>query len=206
MCAPQSRCTGRCSIGRGPAIVDDADFERRLFLLRKVISNRVYEKSGVEDSGFYVVSLSSRTVVLQGMFLAYQLGAYYRDLKDPRFASALALVHQRFSTNTFRPGSWRIPTAWSPTTARSTPCGQRQLDGGRQASVESPLFGADIAKLWPISYEGQSDTACFDNALEFLVQGGYELAHAAMMLIPEAWAGNPLMDEDRRAFYEYHAP
>ena len=75
----------------------------------------------------------------------------------------------------------------------------------RQASVSSPLFGADISKLWPISYEGQSDTACFDNALEFLVQGGYSLAHAMMMLIPEAWAGNPLMNEERRAFYEYNA-
>ena len=75
----------------------------------------------------------------------------------------------------------------------------------RQASVDSELFGKDISKLWPISYEGQSDTACFDNALEFLVQGGYSLAHAMMMLIPEAWAGNPLMDESRRAFYEYHA-
>ena len=75
----------------------------------------------------------------------------------------------------------------------------------RQASVDSELFGDDISKLWPISYEGQSDTACFDNALEFLVRGGYSLAHAMMMLIPEAWAGNPLMDEERRAFYEYHA-
>jgi glutamate synthase (NADPH/NADH) large chain len=75
----------------------------------------------------------------------------------------------------------------------------------RQASVASELFGDNISKLWPISYEGQSDTACFDNALEFLVQGGYSLCHAMMMLIPEAWAGNPLMDEDRRAFYEYHA-
>ena len=75
----------------------------------------------------------------------------------------------------------------------------------RQASVSSPLFGNDIQKLWPISYEGQSDTACFDNALEFLTQGGYPLAHAVMMMIPEAWAGNPLMDESRRAFYEYNA-
>ena len=75
----------------------------------------------------------------------------------------------------------------------------------RQASVSSRLFGNDISKLWPISYEGQSDTACFDNALEFLVQGGYSLTHAMMMLIPEAWAGNPLMDEERRDFYEYHA-
>ena len=75
----------------------------------------------------------------------------------------------------------------------------------RQASVHSELYGKDISRLWPISYEGQSDTACFDNALEFLVQGGYSLPHAVMMMIPEAWAGNPLMDEERRAFYEYHA-
>jgi glutamate synthase (NADPH/NADH) large chain len=193
-------------IGRGDGVADDAEFERRLFLLRKVISNRVYEKSGVEDSGFYVVSLSSRTLVYKGMFLAYQLGAYYRDLTDPRFASALALVHQRFSTNTFP--SWKLAHPYRMVAHNgeiNTLRGNVNWMAARQASVESPLFGSNIAKLWPISYEGQSDTACFDNALEFLVQGGYELAHAAMMLIPEAWAGNPLMDDDRRAFYEYHA-
>lgn len=193
-------------IGRGPAVKDEAEFERRLFILRKVISNRVYAKSGVEDSGFYVVSLSARTVVYKGMFLAYQLGAYYADLKDDRFVSALALVHQRFSTNTFP--SWKLAHPYRMVAHNgeiNTLRGNVNWMAARQASVESALFGKDIEKLWPISYEGQSDTACFDNALEFLVQGGYELAHAAMMLIPEAWAGNPLMAEDRRAFYEYHA-
>nr|WP_244635895.1 glutamate synthase large subunit [Chthonobacter albigriseus] len=193
-------------IGRGPKVKDEADFERRLFLLRKVISNRVYAKSGVEDSGFYVVSLSARTIVYKGMFLAYQLGAYYADLTDERFVSALALVHQRFSTNTFP--SWKLAHPYRMVAHNgeiNTLRGNVNWMAARQASVESALFGDDISKLWPISYEGQSDTACFDNALEFLVQGGYELAHAAMMLIPEAWAGNPLMDEDRRAFYEYHA-
>ncbi|WP_245515737.1 glutamate synthase large subunit [Oharaeibacter diazotrophicus] len=193
-------------IGRGPSVADQDDFERRLFLLRKVVSNKVYARSGVEDSGFYVVSLSSRTIVYKGMFLAYQLGAYYADLKDPRFVSALALVHQRFSTNTFP--SWKLAHPYRMVAHNgeiNTLRGNVNWMAARQASVESPLFGKDIEKLWPISYEGQSDTACFDNALEFLVQGGYELAHAAMMLIPEAWAGNPLMDEDRRAFYEYHA-
>ncbi len=193
-------------IGRGAAVKDQDDFERHLFILRKVISNKVYARSGVEDSGFYVVSLSSRTIVYKGMFLAYQLGAYYADLKDPRFVSALALVHQRFSTNTFP--SWKLAHPYRMVAHNgeiNTLRGNVNWMAARQASVESPLFGKDIEKLWPISYEGQSDTACFDNALEFLVQGGYELAHAAMMLIPEAWAGNPLMDEDRRAFYEYHA-
>ncbi|HKA99230.1 MAG TPA: glutamate synthase central domain-containing protein, partial [Methyloceanibacter sp.] len=124
----------------------------------------------------------------------------------PLFASALALVHQRFSTNTFP--SWKLAHPYRMVAHNgeiNTLRGNLNWMAARQASVSSPLFGEDIEKLWPISYEGQSDTACFDNALEFLVQGGYSLAHAAMMLIPEAWAGNPLMDARRRAFYEYHA-
>ena len=139
------------------------------------------------------------------MFLAYQLGAYYLDLHHPKFASALALVHQRFRPTPSHRGSSRTPTAWSPITANQHAARQPELDGGAPGERLSPLFGKNISRLWPISYEGQSDTACFDNALEFLVQGGYSLAHAAMMLIPEAWAGNPLMDAKRRAFYEYHA-
>ncbi|WP_417687127.1 glutamate synthase large subunit [Roseibium sp.] len=185
---------------------DDATFERRLFILRKVISNNVRAETNAVDNGFYIVSLSSRTIVYKGMFLAYQLGAYYQDLKDERFVSALALVHQRFSTNTFP--SWDLSHPYRMVAHNgeiNTLRGNVNWMAARQASVSSPLFGEDITKLWPISYEGQSDTACFDNALEFLVMGGYSLAHAAMMLIPEAWAGNPLMDDNRRAFYEYHA-
>ena len=152
------------------------------------------------------MSLSCRTVVYKGMFLSYQLGEYYRDLHDPRFESALALVHQRFSTNTFP--SWRLAHPYRMICHNgeiNTLRGNVNWMAARQASVSSPLFGDSISKLWPMSYEGQSDTACFDNALEFLVQGGYSLAHAMMLLIPEAWAGNALMDEKRRAFYEYHA-
>ena len=118
----------------------------------------------------------------------------------------MALVHQRFSTNTFP--SWKLAHPYRMVAHNgeiNTLRGNVNWMAARQASVSSPLFGDDISKLWPISYEGQSDTACFDNALEFLVMGGYSLAHAAMMLIPEAWAGNPLMDGKRRAFYEYHA-
>ena len=193
-------------IGRGPGIKDEATFERRLYILRKVISNTINGDTGGRDIGFYTVSLSCRTLVYKGMFLAYQLGAYYLDLHHPKFASALALVHQRFSTNTFP--SWKLAHPYRMVAHNgeiNTLRGNLNWMAARQASVSSPLFGKDIAKLWPISYEGQSDTACFDNALEFLVQGGYSLAHAAMMLIPEAWAGNPLMDAKRRAFYEYHA-
>lgn len=184
------------------------EFERRLLIVRKVISNTVYREVPESDSdnGFYVVSMSARTIVYKGMFLAYQLGAFYPDLSDEAFESAIALVHQRFSTNTFP--SWKLAHPYRMTTHNgeiNTIRGNVNWMAARQASVSSPLFGDDITKIWPISYEGQSDTACFDNALEFLVRGGYSLPHAAMMLIPEAWAGNPLMDETRRAFYEYHA-
>ncbi len=193
-------------IGRGINIDDEDSFERRLYIIRKVISARVYAAYSGLKNDFYIVSLSCRTLVYKGMFLSYQLGAYYEDLNDPIFESAMALVHQRFSTNTFP--SWRLAHPYRFVAHNgeiNTVRGNVNWMAARQASVSSPLFGNDISKLWPISYEGQSDTACFDNALEFLIRGGYSLPHAAMTLIPEAWAGNPLMDEDRRAFYEYHA-
>ena len=193
-------------IGRNPAIETQDEFERRLFILRKVVSARIYAETGGRDNSPYTVSLSSRTIVYKGMFLAYQVAAYYRDLADPRFESALVLVHQRFSTNTFP--SWQLAHPYRMVAHNgeiNTLRGNVNWMAARQASVDSELFGNDIAKLWPISYEGQSDTACFDNALEFLTQGGYSLAHAMMMLIPEAWAGNKLMDDERKAFYEYHA-
>ncbi|TAA64887.1 glutamate synthase large subunit [Shinella sp. JR1-6] len=193
-------------VGAGREAATNGEFERRLFTLRKVISNRIYDEYEGEESNFYPVSLSSTTIVYKGMFLAYQVGAYYKDLADPRFESAVALVHQRFSTNTFP--SWKLAHPYRMVAHNgeiNTLRGNVNWMAARQASVSSPLFGEDITKLWPISYEGQSDTACFDNALEFLVRGGYSMAHAVMMLIPEAWAGNQLMGQQRKAFYEYHA-
>ncbi|MFC0284249.1 glutamate synthase large subunit [Camelimonas abortus] len=197
-------------IGKGQGIASGEaggdEFERRLYVLRKVVSNIVHDRNDPRMDGFYVVSLSSRTLIYKGMLLSNQLGEYYRDLNDPRMKSAVALVHQRFATNTFPTWSLAHPYRMVAHNGEiNTVRGNVNWMAARQASVSSPLFGDDIAKLWPISYEGQSDTACFDNALEFLVRGGYSLAHAMMMLIPEAWAGNPLMDEERRAFYEYHA-
>lgn len=192
--------------GRGADIVDDEEYEARLYLLRKVISGRIYAMHNNRDVGAYCVSLSARTIVYKGMFLAYQVEKYYRDLSDPDFVTALILVHQRFSTNTFP--SWKLAHPYRMVAHNgeiNTVRGNNNWMAARQASVDSELFGNNISKLWPISYEGQSDTACFDNALEFLFQGGYTLAHAMMMLIPEAWAGNKLMDADRKAFYEYHA-
>ncbi len=193
-------------IGRGSKIKSEDEFERRLYILRKSISNAIYTRKERRLSGYYPVSISCRTIVYKGMFLADQLGTYYPDLSDEDFESALALVHQRFSTNTFPAWSLAHPYRMIAHNGEiNTLRGNVNWMAARQASVASDLLGDDINKLWPISYEGQSDTACFDNALEFLVQGGYPLAHAMMMMIPEAWAGNPLMDEERRAFYEYNA-
>ena len=193
-------------IGRGVGAEDEDAFERRVFVIRKVVSNRTYEIGGPKVAEYYPVSMSCRTIVYKGMVLVAQLGPYYTDLTDPRFETALALVHQRFATNTFP--SWRLAHPYRMVAHNgeiNTLRGNVNWMAARQANVDSELFGNDISKLWPISYEGQSDTACFDNALEFLVRGGYSLTHAMMMLIPEAWAGNPLMSEERRAFYEYHA-
>ena len=193
-------------IGRGDRIKTEDDFERRLYILRKSISNAIYQRRDRNLAGYYPVSLSCRTVVYKGMFLADQLGTYYPDLSEKDFESALALVHQRFSTNTFPTWSLAHPYRMIAHNGEiNTLRGNVNWMAARQASVQSDLYGDDINRLWPISYEGQSDTACFDNALEFLVQGGYSLPHAVMMMIPEAWAGNPLMDEERRSFYEYHA-
>ena len=190
-------------VGRGQRVVDQQDFERRLFIIRKQAENRV--PSGAEKD-FYVPSLSSRTLVYKGMLLADQVGSYYKDLSDGRMVSAMALVHQRFSTNTFP--SWRLAHPFRMVCHNgeiNTLRGNVNWMNARRGAMNSAVLGEELAKLFPLIAEGQSDTACFDNALELLVLGGYSLPHAMMMLIPEAWAGNPLMDERRRAFYEYHA-
>src|SRR5437868_2603193 len=193
-------------LGLGKIKLSADEFERKLYMLRKSVSAAIYSQRERRLSGYYPVSISCRTIIYKGMFLADQLGTYYRDLHEPDFESALALVHQRFSTNTFPAWSLAHPYRMIAHNGEiNTLRGNNNWMAARQASVSSPKFGDDIKRLWPISYEGQSDTACFDNALEFLTMGGYSLAHAMMMMIPEAWAGNPLMSEERRAFYEYNA-
>ena len=180
-------------IGRGAHIKSEEEFERRLYIVRKSISQAIYQRRDRGLAGYYPASMSCRTVIYKGMFLADQLGKYYPDLHEPDFESALALVHQRFSTNTFPTWSLAHPYRMIAHNGEiNTLRGNVNWMAARQASVHSELYGKDISRLWPISYEGQSDTACFDNALEFLVQGGYSLPHAVMMMIPEAWAGNPL--------------
>ncbi len=193
-------------IARGDDIADDDTFERKLYVARKVASNNVRETHPGVVEDYYPVSCSSRTIVYKGLVLADGVAKYYKDLQDERVISALALVHQRFSTNTFP--SWPLAHPYRMVCHNgeiNTLRGNANWMAARQATMSSPTFGDDMQKLWPISYEGQSDSACFDNALELLYQGGYSLPHAMMMLIPEAWAGNPLMDETSRAFYEYNA-
>jgi glutamate synthase (NADPH/NADH) large chain len=185
---------------------DQQAFERKLFVIRKQIDNRIRESVGNGTRSFYFTSFSSRTIVYKGMLLAGQVGEYYQDLNDERMVSALALVHQRFSTNTFP--TWDLAQPFRMIAHNgeiNTLRGNVNWMAARRQSMASQVLGEDLDKIWPLIPEGQSDSACFDNALELLVAGGYSLAHAMMMLIPEAWSGNPLMDSDRRAFYEYHA-
>ncbi len=193
-------------IGRGKNCSDADAFERKLFVIRKTAEHAVRALPKGRGKGFYIPSLSARTIVYKGMLLADQVGKYYLDLQDGRVASALALVHQRFSTNTFPTWDLAHPFRMIAHNGEiNTVRGNVNWMTARHAAMSSKLLGEDLEKLWPLISEGQSDSACFDNALELLVAGGYSLPHAMMLLIPEAWAGNPLMSEDRRAFYEYHA-
>lgn len=185
---------------------DSTTFERKCFVIRKRIEHAIRALNLQDKAQFYMPSFSSRTIVYKGMLLANEVGVYYKDLKDERVVSALALVHQRFSTNTFPAWDLAHPFRMIAHNGEiNTVQGNVNWMAARHETMKSAVLGEDLEKLWPLIAEGQSDSACFDNCLELLVAGGYSLPHAMMMLIPEAWAGNPLMDEDRRAFYEYHA-
>jgi len=197
-------------IGRGERIKDQDAFERKLLAARKQIQNplkEIAEKRNLPDlASFYIPSLSTRTIVYKGLLLATQLEGFYTDLTNPLTESALAMVHQRFSTNTFP--SWKLAHPFrflSHNGEINTVRGNVNWMNARRRTLESPLLGADLDKMWPLIPHGQSDTASIDNALELLLAGGYSLAHAVMLLIPEAWAGNAQMEPKRRAFYEYYA-
>jgi len=182
------------------------ELERRLYVVRKRAEKEVPEAEGIINvSMFYLPSLSSRTVVYKGLLLAPQIASFYPELSDPEVMSALCLVHQRFSTNTFPTWSLAHPFRLVAHNGEiNTLRGNVNWMNARQSILESPLFGDDLKKLFPIIQPGGSDSAAFDNALELLVQSGRSLPHAMAMLIPEAWDGNPHMDENKRAFYEYH--
>ncbi len=193
-------------IGRNPGLKQTADFERKLYVVCKRVEREVerQEFEGVES--FYIVSFSASTLVYKGLLTARQIPAYYSDLADPLLKSALALVHSRFSTNTFP--SWKLAHPYRYLAHNgeiNTLCGNRNWMRARSRTLSSDLFGEDLQKIFPLVSETASDSATIDNALEFLVQGGRSLAHAVMMLIPEAWNKDIRMDPDKRGFYEYHS-
>lgn len=191
---------------RGPDILVTDALERKLYVIRKRASHAIRALKLKHCQEFYVPSFSARTVNYKGLLLATQVGVYYTDLADSRCVTALAMVHQRFSTNTFPTWDLAHPFRMIAHNGEiNTVRGNVNWIRARERSVTSPVLGADLDKVWPLIYPGQSDSASFDNALELLVMSGYSLAHAVMMMIPEAWEKHSLMDETRRAFYEYHA-
>ena len=197
-------------IGRGDSLGDVSDaqtrFERKLYVIRKRIAQEAEGLALDESHLFYIASLSSQTIVYKGMLIADQVTTMFPDLVDPAFESALALVHSRFSTNTFP--SWPLAHPYRYIAHNgeiNTLRGNINWMRAREALCESDLFGDDLQKLFPVAREGQSDTATFDNVLEFLAMTGRSLPHAILMMIPEPWSKHQSMSPDRKAFYEYHA-
>ena len=193
-------------IGRGPDIMVTDALERKLYVIRKSSGHAIQALKLLHGKEFFVPSMSARTVVYKGLLLADQVGVFYKDLQDPRCISALALVHQRFSTNTFP--EWPLAHPYRLIAHNgeiNTVKGNFNWTRAREGILKSAVLGDDLHKLFPLIYEGQSDTACFDNALELLIMAGYPIGQAMMMMIPEAWENHAAMDDNRRAFYEYHA-
>jgi glutamate synthase (ferredoxin) len=190
-------------IARGGCCPDQQTFERKLYVIRKRSVTAI--RTAEIDEYWYCPSLSSRTLVYKGMLMPEQVGAYFLDLQDPDMESALALVHSRFSTNTFPSWERSHPYRYIAHNGEiNTLRGNINWMKARQSLLESPLF-EDVKKLFPIVNESGSDSAMFDNVLELLVMGGRSLPHAMMMMIPEPWSGHESMDESRKAFYEYHS-
>jgi len=190
------------------------DFERKLYILRRCIEEAILKIYQTIEEGFYIPSFSSRTILYKGMVLADQVGGivdklgFYDDLSDKDIESSFAIIHQRFSTNTFPTWSLAQPFRMLCHNGEiNTVRGNINWMNARRKNLASPLFtDNDLEKIWPIIEEGQSDTASFDNALELLVRGGYSIAEAMLIMIPEAWQNNDIMDNNLKNFYEYHAP
>ncbi|MBN2181006.1 MAG: glutamate synthase subunit alpha, partial [Sedimentisphaerales bacterium] len=210
-----SDCLGRIALEAEPVIrqifVDGSDYkdemlERRLYLARKRAEKHVAEKLGDEGQDFYITSLSSRTICYKGMFMARQLFEYYPDLADERLVSALAIVHQRYSTNTFP--NWRLAQPFRCIAHNgeiNTLSGNRNWMRARETGMNSEVFGDDFGDLLPVLNPEMSDSACFDSALELLVRSGRSMPHSMMMMIPEAFGPKYHISTDKRAFYEYHS-
>jgi glutamate synthase domain-containing protein 2/glutamate synthase domain-containing protein 1/glutamate synthase domain-containing protein 3 len=193
-------------IGRGAHTPDQAALERKLYVIRKRIERQIRESNLNDREYFYVPSLSSRTLVYKGLLLPEQIPAFYLDLVDPELTSALALVHQRFSTNTLPSWDRAHPYRFIAHNGEiNTLRGNINWMRARESQFASPLFGDDIRKILPIIEPNGSDSAMFDNALELLTHTGRSLPHAVMMMIPEAWQNHETMSDAKKAFYEYHS-
>ena len=191
---------------RRPQGLDEEAFERLLYRVRRRTENEIAASEIEDKETFYVPSCSCRTIIYKGLMLAPQIEKFYFELANPLVTSALALIHQRFSTNTFP--SWKLAHPYRYVCHNgeiNTIRGNISWMNARQSVLASPLHGDKIGDLYPVIVPGGSDSASLDNAVEFLYQSGRSLPHVMAMLIPEAWSGNPDMDEDKRAFYEYHA-
>ena len=193
-------------IGRGNDVIVQDALERKLYVIRKTASAAIQNLQLKHSKEYYVPSMSSRTTIYKGLLLADQVGTYFRDLEDPRCVSALGLVHQRFSTNTFPEWPLAHPYRYVAHNGEiNTVKGNYNWMKAREGVMSSPVLGDDLKKLYPISFADQSDTATFDNCLELLTMAGYPISQAVMMMIPEPWENHSTMDERRKAFYEYHA-
>ncbi|MBS0265795.1 MAG: glutamate synthase large subunit [Planctomycetes bacterium] len=193
-------------IQRGPSTPDQAGLDWKLFVIRKRMERLIADSSLKQRKFFYVPSLSTRTIVYKGLLLATQIGSFFQDLSDPDMESAIGLVHQRYSTNTFPTWDLAHPFRYLAHNGEiNTLRGNQNWMRARQTMFQHPVFGPDIAKLFPIIPEGLSDSAAFDCALELLHATGRSLPHAVMMMIPSAWDGHESMPDDEKAFYEYHA-
>ena len=189
-----------------PEGMEEEAFERLLYVVRRRTENEMAESEIEGKDDFYIPSFSCRTIIYKGLMLAPQIEKFYFELANPLVKSALCLVHQRFSTNTFP--SWKLAHPYRYVAHNgeiNTIRGNISWMNARQSVLDSPLFGDKIGELFPVIMPGGSDSASLDNAVEFLFQSGRSLPHVMAMLIPEAWAGNPDMNEEKRAFYEYHA-
>ena len=193
-------------IQKGSNCKDEKQFQRKLYVIRKQAHFLLHSKKIEDWDDFYIVSLSSRTIIFKGMVLAPNLSKFYIDFQDSNFKTAIALFHQRFSTNTFP--SWRLAQPFRYLCHNgeiNTVKGNINWMNSRKHNMTSEVLKDDLKKLWPIIEESPSDSSTFDNALELLVMGGYSLPHAMMLMIPEAWKDNDLMDDNRKSFYEYYS-
>ncbi|MBN1123405.1 MAG: glutamate synthase large subunit, partial [Sedimentisphaerales bacterium] len=209
-------CLGPIALSAEPAIFqvfvdgskfsDQEEFERWLFLARRRAGRTVRARYPGPGEDFYISSISSQTINYKGMFMAWQLFEYYPDLNDGRMKTALAVVHQRYSTNTFP--SWKLAQPFRSIAHNgeiNTLSGNRNGIRAAEVKMASSLFGDDLQDLFPVSNPEASDSACFDNVLELLVRAGRSLPHSVMMMIPEAFGPKYHISIDKRSFYEYHA-